>query len=100
MILVPRKSDTGPVTRGTKYGLGRTAGSGGAMCFRDVNPQVLHAAVSAVVDAGDLIMFTGTADGGAICVRVMSEGRMEDDYPSTAEGLTAALETLAGGPVG
>jgi hypothetical protein len=93
---VPRKGSTTADDRRPKYGLGHTVGSRGAMCFRDCPADVLHAAVSAVVDAGDLIMFTLTTDGGAALVRVVADGVTESDYPATADALVDALQLLSG----
>lgn len=61
-----------------------------------VDGQTLSDCVDAVVKSGDAILFGRTSDGGALSVRVLSNGVTECFYPTDASELLTVLEAITG----
>ena len=60
-----------------------------------VDAESVRDAVYNVTAAGDMISFTLTSDGGAICVSVTSKGERHKAYASTTEDLEDLLTALS-----
>lgn len=58
------------------------------------DPQTLTDAIARVMANGDLISFTYTSDGGAICISVISGGSRHKVYAASIRELTDVLEAL------
>ena len=52
------------------------------------------AAINAVIEAGDMVSFTQTTDGGAICVCVLHNREPHKAYAKDMEELTDILEAF------
>lgn len=84
----------GPTRASSIYaGVQRVGGTGG-LRFSQIDGAVLRSCVDAVVHRGDAVLFGRTSDGGALSVRVLSEGATECWYPSDASELQELLEGL------
>lgn len=78
----------------SKYtGVARNSGAG-ALRFGQVSGETLRECVDTVVAGGDAVLFGRTSDGGALSVRVLSNGVTEAWYPSDASELQELLEAL------
>jgi hypothetical protein len=84
------KANGGP---GRYAALKSRVGNGG-VSFGQVSGETLRGCIEAVVGAGDAILFGRTSDGGALSVRVLSDGATECWYPSDASELLELLEGL------
>jgi hypothetical protein len=71
-------------------------GGGGAagLSFCQVAGDTLRDTVAAVVSNGDAILFGRTSDGGALSVRVLSDGSVDVWYPTDASELQELLDGL------
>lgn len=79
---------------GGRYRLG---GSGSSSPFREweVDPELLHDAIKAVLENGDAVLFGATSDGGAVRVAVYSgDGDPEKGYAANLADFTSLLTAL------
>lgn len=60
----------------------------------EADHKLLADVVELVTLDGDCIMFSRTSDGGALHVRILSEGVVAKWYPSTVQELTTVLEGI------
>jgi hypothetical protein len=71
-----------------------SAGRAGALSLSQVDGKVVSNCVSAVVERGDAILFGRTSDGGALSIRVLSDGATDIWYPTDASELSELLEAI------
>lgn len=87
-----RQSTSGPL-KASKYGAGRTRNLGDAVCLSTDAARDTVAAINAVLDAGDAIMFARTSGGGILTITVyQKDSEPTKFYPKTAD---EAQDTLA-----
>jgi hypothetical protein len=60
----------------------------------EADSALLADVIERVTTDGDCIMFSRTSDGGALHVRILSEGVVAKWYPSTAQELATVLEGI------
>jgi hypothetical protein len=71
-----------------------SAGRAGALSLSQVDAEVLSHCVDLVVQRGDAILFGRTSDGGALSVRILSNGTTDIWYPTDASELSELLEAI------
>jgi hypothetical protein len=59
-----------------------------------LDTETLQNAIGTVTAAGDLISFTLTQDGGALCISVVSNGERYKQYAATMQAANDILEAL------
>jgi hypothetical protein len=77
-----------------KYNTSNRSAPGERADFQEVEAAILAAVVERVTSEGDCIMFSRTSDGGAVHVRVLSEGIVAKWYPSTSRELEEVLRGI------
>lgn len=74
----------------------RTKGQGkvphGAEAFGELDPALVHQAITAVIRAGDAILVGTTRDGGAVAMQLYSGDALDKLYGATAEELAEVLQ--------
>jgi hypothetical protein len=83
-----------PTQSASRYAGLRAVNRTGALSFGQVAGDTLRECVTTVVAAGDAILFGRTSDGGALSVRILSNGVTECWYPSDASELQELLEAV------
>lgn len=78
----------------SKYQGAKTGHSLSALRIGQAGGDTLSACVDAVIAAGDAILFGRTSDGGALSLRVLSDGVTECWYPTDASELLEVLEAI------
>lgn len=79
----------------TRYGQVSRSNQGGRASFKACPSPRLAAALDGCTSAGDLVGFSRTSDGGAICIYVKADGLDFKSYAVTQEELDDALQILA-----
>jgi len=77
-----------------KYNTTSRSGVHARCDVQECDPHLLARVVELVTTDGDCIMFSRTSDGGALHIRVLSEGTVAKWYPSTNEELQDVLEGI------
>jgi hypothetical protein len=78
----------------------RFGGSNGSSASRrkvswnDADPLNVIAAIAAIVDGGDAVMFGSTSDGGALVITVLSGTDRRKFYPDDATSIGHALKQI------
>jgi hypothetical protein len=88
---VPSKQKRGSTPGRSGYGQSEPDSDANPLRYRDVDAELLREVVDAVVQAGDCIQFTRTADAGAYVVRVISDAGNGAWYPPSVEALAVVL---------
>ena len=63
--------------------------------LKAVDPHLLQDAIEAVTAEGNLISFTRTSDGNAICITITVSGERYRQYAANDTELNTLLESLA-----
>jgi hypothetical protein len=75
-----------------------TTGMGGhvdrGVSFEGADADTLKTAIHRCVEAGDCIMFSRTADGGALHIRVLTKGEVAKWYPVSSMELHDVLSDV------
>ena len=71
-----------------------SSGRAGAMSISQVSSEVLSNCINTVVQRGDAILFGRTSDGGAMSIRILSDGATDIWYPADASELSELLEAI------
>ncbi len=66
----------------------------GFLYLKAVDPTLLQDAIESVTAAGDLISFTRTSDGGALCITITTNGERLKQYAATDKEMVDLLESL------
>lgn len=66
-------------------------GRAGSLSISQTAPEILRDAIDAVVQRGDAILFGRTSDGGALSIRILSDGATDCWYPADASELAELL---------
>jgi len=66
----------------------------GFLYLKSVDPTLLQDAIESVTAAGDLISFTRTSDGGALCISITTAGERLKQYATTDDELNELLQSL------
>lgn len=61
---------------------------------RGANPELVWAAVCAVMAEGGAVMFGTTSDGGALCITVLDGGDRHKEYCHDADEINYFLESV------
>lgn len=77
----------------SRYNLGST-GNGRAFCITDADSELFISAIGAVLGNGDAVLFSLTSDGGALSIRLYSDGSKQAVYCSDQAELEVVLNTL------
>lgn len=83
------RSDSGP----GRYNLGSGRNSD-SFSLATVDGDLFVSAVGAVLSNGDAVLFSLTSDGGALAIKVYSDGAKQSVYCADAEQLDLVLNTL------
>ena len=66
----------------------------GFLYLKAVDPHLLQDAIESVTANGDLISFTRTSDGNALCICITTNGERFRQYAASDTELTTLLESL------
>lgn len=77
-----------------RYSTGAAGVAHREVSFGLADPETLRNAIDGAVQAGDAIMFSRTADGGALHVRILSNGDVAKWYPVSSMELHDALTDI------
>lgn len=87
-------SSSSPTTDGRYARLSR-ATQGGRASFAECHPEELGSAIDQVIEVGDLLSFSRTSDGGAVCLFIKSRTETLKVYCASQEELAEAIHDLA-----
>lgn len=88
-------SETERLANGVKYASLSRQSQDGRGSFAECQRDLLAGALDLCIDAGDLVSFSRTSDGGAICIYVKSGNQVFKTYAVTQKDVDEAVEVLA-----
>jgi hypothetical protein len=77
-----------------KYNTSSRSGVHERADFTEVDSGLLAMVIERVTTAGDCIMLSRTSDGGAVHIRILSEGVVAKWYPSTSVEMGEVLRGI------
>ncbi len=80
----------------SRYGSAHVQSPSAQCDWSTIDAGLLLEVVEAVTAAGDCLMLSRTSDGGAMHVRILSEGVVEKWYPATTQELSEVLTAIVG----
>ncbi len=66
----------------------------GFLYLKALDPNLLQDAIESVTADGDMISFTRTSDGGALCITITTGGERYKQYASTDAELNDLINSL------
>lgn len=90
-----RSSVTETSENGGRYASLTRQNPDGRGCFAACQRDLLADALDLCIDAGDLVSFSRTSDGGAICIYVKSGNQVFKTYAITQQDVDETVEVLA-----
>ncbi len=92
----PEAAGQKPVDAKNKYAKFKreTKTAQGFLYLRSLDPVLLQDAIESVTEAGDMISFTRTSDGGALCICITTAGERLKQYASTDAELNDLIQSL------
>lgn len=91
---MPNPKQVGGADKRSKYAGAKARTGIPALRLGQIGGEALSVCIDAVVGAGDAILFGRTSDGGAISLRVLSDGVTECWYPTDVSELLEVLEAI------